>query len=377
MAATASRRGGTSIHTPRFAGPAVRAAAHGTRHMSSLFKPPGPDNLASRTSSPQRQPQSTDDPFGAADSGPGRQSTNNAGLYGLSEPSKSSAFNNARSTSTDGAGTRLAQFVPPSGSLASGMGRNPASTTDLRPKDDPFEVAAMRTRQAVKSSRGPQDGQRATATAQPATPRAAPSSPPARPTIHFEGTGSPPSEAAAAQAAAAYRQRSSLFHDSEGAATDMIPDLAMTLGTMALPFAPAITAQMAPRFAQRLLPKLLLPEYDGATSGVLFTNEGRIVRLQSGTPDPAYRNYVSAKHAEGKAALWLRENNSSGGALFHNNPGGTCGFCDLQAQTLLPKGVNMRIVPPANAVATKKLAQTDMIPYVGDSKIPKPPRPGR
>jgi hypothetical protein len=198
-----------------------------------------------------------------------------------------------------------------------------------------------------------------------------------RPTVHFEGTGAPPSEAEAARAAAAFRQRSSLFHNDEGAATDSIPDFAMELGSMALPFAPSIAAQMAPRFAQRLLPRLLLPEYNGTTSGVLFTNEGRVVRLQSGAPNPAYRNYPPAKHVEGKAAIWLRENDSSGGVLFHNHPGGTCGLCDRQTRTVLPENVKLRIVPPANAVALRKLAQTDLVPYVGNSNIPKPPRPAR
>jgi hypothetical protein len=145
----------------------------------------------------------------------------------------------------------------------------------------------------------------------------------------------------------------------------------MALGTMSLPFGPSITAQMAPRFAQRLLPKLLLPEYTGPTSGVLFTNEGRIVRLRSGAPNPAYSNYPSAKHVEGKAAIWVRENDSSGGVLFHNHPGGTCGYCDLQARTLLPKNATLRVVPPANATASEEMAKTEITNYIGDAKIPK------
>ena len=191
---------------------------------------------------------------------------------------------------------------------------------------------------------------------------------------NFEGTGSPSSEAEAARAAAAFRQRSSLLHNGEGVATELIPDLTMALGSMALPFGPSIAAQMVPRITQRLLPRLVLPEFNGTTSGVLLTNEGRVVRFRSGAPTPEYRNYASAKHAEGKAAIWLRENNSSGGVLFHNHPSGTCGFCDLQARTLLPKGVSLRIVPPANAVAAKDLAKTEIIPYVGNSRVPKPPR---
>jgi hypothetical protein len=99
------------------------------------------------------------------------------------------------------------------------------------------------------------------------------------------------------------------------------------------------------------------------------------MRLQSGALNAAYGNYPAAKHVEGKAAIWLRENNSSGGVLFHNNPGGTCGFCDLQTRTLLPEGVKLRVVPPADAVAVKPLAQPELKPYVGNNKVPKPPVP--
>jgi hypothetical protein len=201
-----------------------------------------------------------------------------------------------------------------------------------------------------------------------------PALPPAHDTRHVGAATPPDSDAEVARAAAASRQRNSLFHTREGTATESIPDLAMALGTMALPFGPSIAAQMAPRFAQRLLPKLLLPEYTGPTSGVLFTNEGRIVRLRSGVPNPAYRNYPSAKHAEGKAAIWLRENDSSGGVLFHNNPEGTCGFCDLQARTLLPKNTTLRVIPPADAAASDEMAKTAITNYIGDTKIPKLPR---
>jgi hypothetical protein len=95
-----------------------------------------------------------------------------------------------------------------------------------------------------------------------------------RPSAQPETPGSPSSEAEAAREAAASRQRNSLFHASEGPATDLIPDLAIALGTIALPFGPSMAAQMAPRFAQRLLPKVLLPEFNGTTSGVLFTMKG-------------------------------------------------------------------------------------------------------
>jgi hypothetical protein len=201
----------------------------------------------------------------------------------------------------------------------------------------------------------------------------APALPAAHNTRHSGAAAPPDSDAEAARAAAASAQRNSLFHTREGTATESIPDLAMALGTMALPFGPSVTAQMAPRFAQRLLPKVLLPEFTGKTSAVLFTNEGQIVRFRSGSPSPKYNNYSSASHTEGKAAIWMRENDSSGGVLFHNHPGGTCGHCDLQARTLLPTNATLRVVPPAKAVATRRLAKTTIADYVGDTKIPKPP----
>jgi hypothetical protein len=149
--------------------------------------------------------------------------------------------------------------------------------------------------------------------------------------------------------------------------------LAVALGTMALPFGPSITAQMAPRIAQRLLPKVLLPEFAGKTSAVLFTNEGRIVRFRSGSSSSKYVNYPIASHTEGKAALWIRENDSSGGVLFHNNPKGTCRFCDRQTRTLLPRNVTLRVVPPADAAAVDKAAKTGIQNYIGNKKIPKLP----
>jgi hypothetical protein len=293
--------------------------------MSALFKPPGSDGLV--------EPLSTNDLIAAANSGRSRQPTYSSGLSSSSDSSKPGAVGDTRLTPTDGAGTTPAKLVPPSGShTMPGSGRDLFLTTYSKPEVDPFEAAAMRTRQAVKRDGGRQNGPRAAPGAEAAAPRDRTSvpfqdrgeqasvalnppaakgqssvnslsqsagqvrptlwpthvsevpfgeprktGPAARPTVHFEGTGAPPSEAEAARAAAAFRQRSSLFHNDEGAATDSIPDLAMELGSMALPFAPSIAAQMAPRFAQRLLPRLLLPEYNGTTSGVLFTNEGRVV----------------------------------------------------------------------------------------------------
>jgi RHS repeat-associated protein len=96
----------------------------------------------------------------------------------------------------------------------------------------------------------------------------------------------------------------------------------------------------------------VLPEFDGArTQGVLITNEGDVIPFQNRPRDPAYRNYESAAHADGKAAIWIRENNSSGGTFYHNHPYGTCGYCYGQTPKFLPKDIPMRIVPPRDAKA--------------------------
>jgi hypothetical protein len=119
-----------------------------------------------------------------------------------------------------------------------------------------------------------------------------------------------------------------------------------------------------------------LPKYDGETTyGVLTTNEGNVVPLQSGERSPLYSNYSSAGHVEGKAAIWTRENDSSGGVLYHNNPGGTCGRCNAQIRTLLPEGARLRVVAPDNAVPKNRWARVRPPEYVGNSAGPKPPPP--
>jgi hypothetical protein len=113
-----------------------------------------------------------------------------------------------------------------------------------------------------------------------------------------------------------------------------------------------------------------LPKYDGTTSGVLITNEGQTVPFQSGNADPVYDNYVAAGHAEGKAALWIRQNRSSGGVVYHNNPEGTCPYCDKQLRTLLPEGSVLTAVPPADAVPRNNSWIGVAKPYAGNSKVP-------
>ena len=79
-----------------------------------------------------------------------------------------------------------------------------------------------------------------------------------------------------------------------------------------------------------------LPPYDGKkTVGVLVTEEGNVVPLQSlktDQADPRYANYFSATHVEGQAAIYIRDNGSAGGVVYHNNPNGTCGQCDFASR---------------------------------------------
>jgi hypothetical protein len=117
-----------------------------------------------------------------------------------------------------------------------------------------------------------------------------------------------------------------------------------------------------------------LPKYDRKrTNGLLITNEGDVVPFQAGRPRKFW-NYPSAKHVEGKAAVWIRENDSSGGVVFHNNMGGTCGFCNIQLKRLLPHNGELDVVPPPGAVAEKVNAVAEPTWYVGDAEMPKLPR---
>ena len=118
-----------------------------------------------------------------------------------------------------------------------------------------------------------------------------------------------------------------------------------------------------------------LPEYDGKTTfGVLITNEGDVVPLRSPGASPLYNNYSPAGHVEGKAAIWIRQNNSTGGVVYHNNTDGTCGFCNSMLTTLLPYKSLLRVVPPRSAVAKDAWAIDYPKAYEGNSAIPKPPR---
>ena len=113
-----------------------------------------------------------------------------------------------------------------------------------------------------------------------------------------------------------------------------------------------------------------LPEFTGTqTSGVLVTNEGKVIPLESG--NPSLSNYPAASHVEGKAAIELRASGSSGGTVYHNNPGGTCPFCNSLLSTLLPEGATLRVVPPAGAVARTPRWIDVIKDFVGNSATPK------
>jgi hypothetical protein len=126
------------------------------------------------------------------------------------------------------------------------------------------------------------------------------------------------------------------------------------------------------------LPEIIsarLPKYDNVTTyGVLMTNEGDVVPLRSGGGNPLYGNYSSAGHVEGKAAIWIRENGSSGGVLYQTNPGGTCGRCNGQIRALLPEGARLRVVSPEDAVPKNKWARVTPPEYEGSSAPLKPPK---
>ena len=117
-----------------------------------------------------------------------------------------------------------------------------------------------------------------------------------------------------------------------------------------------------------------LPEYDGKTTeGVMVTPDGEQISFSSGnSSSPSYPQYKaqSASHVEGKAALYMRENEISEATVYHNNPHGTCGFCDRQVPALLPEGAKLTVVPPSNSVANNARAIPVPKTYTGNSTIP-------
>jgi hypothetical protein len=192
------------------------------------------------------------------------------------------------------------------------------------------------------------------------------------------GAGGRAAEAAGAAAQGA-RTAEAAGAEAQGARTAEVTDQAAA-GERGVPGAQAGTgtplSSLSKEQVEALRPTVRLPKFkfeEDETSATLFTNEGKIVEFKSANPE-AYGNYIGATHAEGKAAVWIRKNNSSGGVLFHNNPGGTCGFCNSHLPTLLPKDVRLWVVPPANAVAKKRGWIDYAKPYDGNSAEPLPPK---
>ncbi len=116
-----------------------------------------------------------------------------------------------------------------------------------------------------------------------------------------------------------------------------------------------------------------LPSYDDETThGLLITNEGNVVPLRSGPPR-SFGNYPPSRHAEGKGAIWIRENGSTGGVVYHNNTDGTCGLCNSQLERLLPHKAVLDVVPPPGAIPKNSQAKVKPTWYVGDAAMPKLP----
>ena len=116
----------------------------------------------------------------------------------------------------------------------------------------------------------------------------------------------------------------------------------------------------------------VLPEYDNNTTlGILVLDDGSQIPFSSGNPVPKYKTYVAASHAEGKAAIYMRENGINNGIIFHNNTGGTCPYCNTMLPTLLENESTLTVVPPYNSHAPKPGWVDITKTYIGNANIPK------
>ena len=123
---------------------------------------------------------------------------------------------------------------------------------------------------------------------------------------------------------------------------------------------------------QNRTPKL--PKYDGKTThAVLVTGGGKRVKFTSGGFSQGYRNYIAASHTEGKGALYMRANNISFAKLYHNNPKGTCNYCNNQLPSLLAPKSTLTVIPPENAKAPNRYWFDYPKTYVGNDRTPKLP----
>jgi hypothetical protein len=120
-----------------------------------------------------------------------------------------------------------------------------------------------------------------------------------------------------------------------------------------------------------------LPKYvpNGPTYGLLITNVGKVILIKSGDADPLYENYDAAGHVEGKAAVLIRKDGSTGGVLYHNNTDGICWTCQSQIKTLLPEGAVLKVFPPPDAIAKSPWWMEGPKEYKGNAGLPLPPKP--
>ena len=82
--------------------------------------------------------------------------------------------------------------------------------------------------------------------------------------------------------------------------------------------------------------KIDIPDFDGKiTWGILVLEDGTCITFSSGNANPMFSNYIPAAHAEGKAAIYMREKGIKHGVIFHNNTDGTCPYCNTMLPTLL------------------------------------------
>jgi hypothetical protein len=86
---------------------------------------------------------------------------------------------------------------------------------------------------------------------------------------------------------------------------------------------------------------------DGRTRGVLEL-DGENIPLVS--KEPSLGNYSASGHAEGQAALIMRERGAASGILSIDNPNGICALCRAQLPTLLPEGAVLDVRTPLGTV---------------------------
>ena len=121
-----------------------------------------------------------------------------------------------------------------------------------------------------------------------------------------------------------------------------------------------------------------LPNFDNKhTAGIMIDSNGVMYHLSSGGADPRYRNYASAGHVEGEAAVAMRITQETSAIVVHNNTNGTCGFCNSQLSTLLPTDARLTVISPSDAIPNNKWAVSGTKTYIGNMNSPKPPKPRR